>query len=110
MVSNAPVVLEKPASNGAPPQSPPASEPTQDGDPSQYTRSACIDHMADYAVAINRSLCKSRSPKDRIFQVGGRRRLLFASAVAVRRLNRHLALSKTACPEKVCRILADLAV
>jgi hypothetical protein len=36
--------------------------PTQERDVAQDTLPPRIDHIADYAIAINRSLCKSRSP------------------------------------------------
>jgi hypothetical protein len=110
MSSSSPVsALEEISSNGVPPQPPTTTEPNQPGDDANKTQRGGIDHIADYAIAINRSLCKSRAPKDRIFQVGGRRRLLYASAAAVQRL-RVASTDDPSWPKEVCEILADLAV
>ena len=83
----------------------------QDRDVAQIIRGPRIAHIADYAIAINRSLCQSRAPKDRVFQVGGRRRLLYASASAVQRLQQLSRSNEEASwPAKVCGVLADLGV
>jgi hypothetical protein len=111
-------ILEEATSNGEPYPTPSTKEvperhlPTQEDNVAQKTLPPRIDHIADYAIAINRSLCKSRAPKDRIFQVGGRRRLLFASAAAIKRLQPLLDVPNATAswPKELCGVLADLAV
>jgi hypothetical protein len=70
-----------------------------------------LAHLAHYAVACNRIICGLRHPRDRIFQVGGRRRLLFASAVNLNRLDAIADTSKAYDRQATeCEALADFAV
>jgi hypothetical protein len=66
------LLLEVPSENGsAQPDGAPQSAPT---------RPLKIRHIADYAVACNQVTCRLRHARGRVFQIGGRRRLLFACA------------------------------
>lgn len=66
------LLLEIPSENGSPqPDGAPQSAPT---------RPLKIRHIADYAVACNQLTCRLRHSRGRVFQIGGRRRLLFACA------------------------------
>ncbi|MGD9634824.1 MAG: hypothetical protein AB7G28_14295 [Pirellulales bacterium] len=71
-----------------------------------------LTHLSDYAVACNRIVCGARYPRERVFQLGGRRRLLFAAALTLERFD---ALAKQDLdPQEgrveICEILSDLAV
>jgi hypothetical protein len=79
--------------------------------PRQEEQSISFGHLADYAVACNRIVCGLRHPRDRIFQIGGRRRLLFASAVAMERFDANSGQDDNQARHAIeCEILADLAV
>jgi hypothetical protein len=71
-----------------------------------------ISHIADYAIACNRFVNRVREPHTRIFQIGGRRRLVHACGVAKTRLNKTLAESATDTEwvKKFAETLADLAI